>query len=207
MAALMEGGLRERKKRQTKEAIAAAAMRLFMARGFDEVTVAEVAEAADVSEKTVFNHFPAKEDLVFFRSDNRLAERVDAIRNRPPGVPVSRVFAAETMAYLDLIEAGEADTFTAVPRLVRASPALQGRLLVAFEHEAVELAAAISDDEDDLEAAAVIRALVWAHRVILRAAMKRLLEGDDPVAIAEELRIEAGRVYARLDSGLARYSG
>ena len=75
-------GLRERKKRQTREAIAAAAMALFHARGFDEVTVAEVARAADVSEKTVFNYFPTKEDLVFFRADDRLAERVEAIRNR-----------------------------------------------------------------------------------------------------------------------------
>src|SRR4051812_29108469 len=176
MAALMEGGLRERKKRQTREAIAAAAMGLFQARGFDDVTVAEVAEAADVSEKTVFNHFPAKEDLVFFRADDRLVERADAIRNRPPGVPVSRLFAAETMAFLDMIEAGRTEVFMTVPRLVRSSPALRARLLVAFEHEAIELTAAVSDDEDDLEAAAVIRALVWAHRVIQRTAMKRAMQ-------------------------------
>jgi AcrR family transcriptional regulator len=203
----MEGGLRERKKQQTREAIALAAMALFQARGFDDVTVAEVAEAADVSEKTVFNHFPTKEDLVFFRADDRLVERVDAIRNRPPGVPVSRVFAAETSAMLDLIEAGEIEAFTVVPRLVRTSPALRGRLLVAFEHEAVELTAAIAVDDDDLEAAAVIRALVWAHRVIQREAMKRLLQGEDHETIAKDLRLEAQRVYARLDLGLARYSG
>ena len=64
MAVLMEG-LRERKKRQTREAIAAAAMELFRLRGYDAVTVADVARAADVSEKTVFNYFPTKEDLVF----------------------------------------------------------------------------------------------------------------------------------------------
>ena len=68
MGVLMEG-LRERKKRQTRDAIAAAAMELFQARGFEEVTVADVARAADVSEKTVFNHFPTKEDLVFARGD------------------------------------------------------------------------------------------------------------------------------------------
>ena len=67
MAATTEG-LRERKKRQTREAIAQAAMALFVARGFDAVTVADVARAADVSEKTVFNYFPAKEDLVFARA-------------------------------------------------------------------------------------------------------------------------------------------
>ena len=71
------------------------------------MTVADVARAADVSEKTVFNHFPTKEDLVFARGDDRLAERAEAIRTRPPGVPLSRVFEAETMAFLDMIEAGE----------------------------------------------------------------------------------------------------
>ena len=58
-------GLREWKKQHTRERIASEAMRLFVTRGFDHVTVAEVAEAAEVSEKTVFNYFPAKEDLFF----------------------------------------------------------------------------------------------------------------------------------------------
>jgi AcrR family transcriptional regulator len=59
MALLMNvEGLRERKKRQTRDSIALAAMELFQARGFDDVTVAEVAHAAGVSDKTVFNHFP-----------------------------------------------------------------------------------------------------------------------------------------------------
>src|SRR3954453_21600505 len=112
-------GLRERKKRQTREAIAAAAMELFLQRGYDEVTVAEVAQAADVSEKTVFNHFPAKEDLVFSRVDDRLAERAAAIRMRSPGVPLTRVFEDETMAFLDGIESGDTDMLLAVPALVR----------------------------------------------------------------------------------------
>src|SRR5436853_609935 len=60
-------GLRERKKRKTRESIANAAARLFTERGFEVVTVAEVARAAEVSEQTVFNYFPTKEDLVFDR--------------------------------------------------------------------------------------------------------------------------------------------
>src|SRR3954451_17034148 len=118
------GGLRERKKRQTRDAIAAAAITLFRARGFEAVTVAEVAAAADVSEKTVFNYFPTKEDLVFWNSDDKLAERADAIRDRVPGLPLSRIFEAETMAFLDALEDGPVDDLVGIPMPVRSSPAL-----------------------------------------------------------------------------------
>ena len=84
MAATTEG-LRERKKRQTREAIAQAAMALFVEHGFDAVTVADVARAADVSEKTVFNYFPAKEDLVLHGGEERRAALIEAIRTRPAG--------------------------------------------------------------------------------------------------------------------------
>jgi AcrR family transcriptional regulator len=200
-------GLRERKKRQTREAIAAAAMELFKARGYDAVTVAEVAEAADVSEKTVFNYFPTKEDLVFSRGQERLELRADAIRNRVPGVPLTRVFERETMEFLDHLEAGPIEDVAAVAMLVRGSPALRDRLLLAFEREAAALVAAVTDDEDDLVAHAVIRALVWTHRIVFRTALRRVLAGEDPAEVAEDLRVQAARAYARLDLGLAGYGG
>jgi AcrR family transcriptional regulator len=200
-------GLRERKKRQTREAIAAAAMQLFEARGFESVTVADVARAADVSEKTVFNYFPTKEDLVFSHSDDRLAERAEAIRMRPPGVPLSRVFEAETMQFLDRLESGEIEFTIRIIRLVRSSPALLDRLLLGWEREASVLVAAVTDDETDLEAAVVVRSLVWAHRIVFRAAVARLLAGEEPAEVAESLRVEAARAYARLDAGLARFVG
>ncbi|HET6550878.1 MAG TPA: helix-turn-helix domain-containing protein [Solirubrobacter sp.] len=200
-------GLRERKKRQTREAIAAAAMELFYARGFEAVTVADVARAADVSEKTVFNHFATKEDLVFSRGHEKLAERAEAIRLRPPGVPLTRVFEAETMAWLDRLADGPLDDVVALPRLVRESPTLHHRLVHAWEIEAAALTAAVTDEEDDLVAATVVRALVWAHRLVFRTALRRVLSGEDPVEVADDLRGQARQAYARLDAGLARYEG
>src|SRR5690349_1622126 len=166
-------GLRERKKRQTQEAIAGAAMELFQLHGFDAVTVADVARAADVAEKTVFNHFPTKEDLVFFRSEDRLAAQAEAIRTRAPGTSISQVFEAHTMELLARIESGRFERMMAMPRLVRNSPSLQARLLSYWEHEAHELTLAVSEDED-VVAATAVRSLAWAHRTIFRAAMKRL---------------------------------
>jgi AcrR family transcriptional regulator len=200
-------GLRERKKRQTRDTIAAAAMKLFQARGFEDVTVAEVAAAADVSEKTVFNYFSTKEELVFSGSDDRLDEHVDAIRQRVPGVPLSRLFEGWTMDFLEELETGSIEQLIAVTTLVRNSPALRDRLLLAFEREAAVLVAAVSEDEDDLVAQAVVRALVWTHRVVFRTAIRRVLQGEDRAEVAADLRIQAQRAYARLDLGLAGYGG
>src|SRR4029078_353465 len=78
-------GLRESKKLRTRQEIADGAMQLFAKRGFDRVTVAEVAAAAEVSEKTVYNYFPTKEDLFFDEVPARAAAFAAAIRGRVAG--------------------------------------------------------------------------------------------------------------------------
>src|SRR5881392_4211100 len=81
-------GLREWKKARTRREIADSAMQLFAQRGFDHVTVAQVAEAAGVSEKTVFNYFPTKEDLFFDEVPAREAALAAAVGARAPGQSV-----------------------------------------------------------------------------------------------------------------------
>src|SRR4051795_5796334 len=121
-------GLRARKKRAAREAIATTARRLFAERGFDAVTVAEDAAAADVSEKTVFNYFPTKEDLAFAGREEGLAQFVAAIAERPPGSSVLDVFRAMTKTVLDTFVAGGDEDLLAVAQILRGSPALQERL-------------------------------------------------------------------------------
>jgi AcrR family transcriptional regulator len=208
MAAPTEG-LRERKKRATRDAIAATARRLFAERGFDAVTVAEVAAAADVSEKTVFNHFPAKEDLVFAGGEARLAQLAAAIVQRPAGTSVLEVFRASSEAMLDAIAAGAGEDRLVVPRIVRDSPTLQQRLAAGWEHEAAALVAVIAQatgvDDDDLVPAVVARTLAWALITIFRAAFDGLLAGEDPERLAARLRPQAARAYDQLAVGLGDY--
>ena len=208
MAATTEG-LRERKKRQTREVIAQAAMRLFVARGFDEVTVADVARAADVSEKTVFNYFPAKEDLVLHGGEERRAALIEAIRTRPAGTSIVEPFRAGTMEFIDRVRDDPVESIVAVPRLVAASKTLRDRLLVGWEHEAATLAPVIAAEagapEGDLVPAVVARTLAWTHRLIFRAAFTGLLAGEDQVEVAADLRDQAHRAYEALEQGLAGY--
>jgi AcrR family transcriptional regulator len=202
-------GLRQRKKRQTHEAIRATAMQLFGARGFDAVTVEEVAETAGVSKKTVFNYFPAKEDLVFRAGAERRAELVAAIRARPAGASFVAPFRDFTAAYLDRIERDPVEVTVAVPRLVMGSKALRDRLFVAWEQEAAILGPVIAEEAgeapDAIVPAVAARTLSWTHRVIVRASFSRLLAGEDPLLVAVELRHEARRAYDLVEGGLMGY--
>lgn len=202
-------GLRERKKRATRDAIAATARRLFAQRGFEAVTVAEIAAAADVSEKTVFNHFATKEDLVFAGGEERLAQLQAAIARRPPGTPLLDVFRASTAAMLDVVAAGEREDNLVVPRIVRDSPALQERLAVGWAREADALAAAVAAatgaQDGDLVPEVVARTLAWTLIAIFRATLDGLLAGEDPGRLAARMRPRAARAYDQLAAGLGDY--
>jgi AcrR family transcriptional regulator len=78
-------GLRERKKQRTRDTIARAALRLFAERGYDETTLAEIAEAADVAPRTIFAHFESKEDILFSDEGGVLSELKRRLDERPIG--------------------------------------------------------------------------------------------------------------------------
>lgn len=125
-------GRRERKKRETRQRISDIATGLFLARGFDAVTIAEIAEAADVSVNTVYNYFPAKEDLFFDREEEMVDRTAALVRDREPGQSAAdavlgrlRQDIAERNLY-----AGIREGFGDFMRVVRESPALVARLMV-----------------------------------------------------------------------------
>src|SRR3954451_7064728 len=123
----MATGLRERKKQQTRELLAETARRLFSERGFEHVSVAEIARVADVSEKTVFNYFPAKEDLILHRGQEKTAELIEAIRTITPGGSIVTPFRRATEELLDAIDHEPVESIVAVPRLVMGSHTLRER--------------------------------------------------------------------------------
>jgi AcrR family transcriptional regulator len=204
-------GLRQRKKLATRARIAAAAQRLFAERGFDPVTVAEVARAADVSEGTVFNYFPAKEDLFYSGMEAFEAELVDAVRRRPGGEPVLAAFRRFVLERLDRLAAEETATVVAASaRLIGASRALQvrEREIVAAATDA--LAALIAQETgaaaDDVEPAAAAAALMGVQRAMVARTRALVLGGGHGPGLAADIRAQAERGFARLASGLGDYA-
>ena len=123
-----EPGLRERKKRQTRQVITEAAQRLFVARGFDAVTVADVAREANVSEGTVFNYFRTKEDLFYGQMEAFEAELIEAVRDRAPGESVLSAFRRFNEDRSGRLAAEDvAELVATVAPIIAASPALQAR--------------------------------------------------------------------------------
>jgi AcrR family transcriptional regulator len=195
-------GLREAKKLQTRETIAAEAMRLFAKRGFDHVTVAEVAEAAGVSEKTVFNYFPTKEDLFFDEVPARRAALVAAVRERRQGWSVfaalREVHTAQCARFAD-------PRFAVFARIIEESPALQAKELEVMGGFADALADALRVElrASELDARVAANALVGVQWQFFRNARRRALEGKQGPAAERKLRSELTRAYRLLESGLA----
>lgn len=122
----MSETLSQRRVRRTRRAIADTARRLFIERGFEQVTVAEIAAAAEVAEKTVFNHFPTKADLVFDADDSVLEHLLSAVRDRAPGESVlTAVRDALNRVMSDLGTGEPRAAQVAFRRMVADSPALQ----------------------------------------------------------------------------------
>ena len=202
-------GLRARKKRAARAAIAATARRLFAERGFDAVTVAEVAAAADVSETTVFHHFATKEDLAFAGREEGIAQIVAALAERAGTDSVLGVFRALTTTVIDEFVARGDEDLLAVAKIIRHSRTLQERLTVGWESGAAAITAAIAKTsgaaDDDLVPGIVARTLWWTHRSIFLAALHGLLAGEDREQLAARLRAAADRAYDQLAGGLRDY--
>jgi AcrR family transcriptional regulator len=194
-------GLRETKKASTREAIAGAAMGLFVKRGFDHVTVAEIARAANVSEKTVFNYFPTKEDIFFDEVPDRLEALTEAVRNRRPGQSL-----VETMHELHAAQTSRLASpgFVHFARTIEESPALQAKEIEVMAQFTDHLATTIREEFSVHPADAQIAAnlLMSVHWQFFRDARGHALAGRSGPPAARRLRGDLERAYRLLEHGL-----
>jgi AcrR family transcriptional regulator len=200
-------GLRERKKLQTREAIAGAAWQLFLERGFDDVTVAEVASAADVSEATVFNYFPTKEDLAYHRMEDFEEEMLGSIRNRGTGASVVDAFGSFVLKPRGFLKDGEgAANPRAVTKVFTDSPTLLARERQIFDRYAERLTELVAEERGarpgDLESAVIARALISLHRALIDHVRRQVLAGVSTDTVAREIRTRGRRAVALLREGL-----
>jgi AcrR family transcriptional regulator len=192
-------GLRERKKQRTRQALIEAAVRLFEDKGYEHVTVAEIADAAEVSPRTFFLHFQAKEDVLLANADLRvdLALQTIAERRAEERLPELLVRAMDQMianAWDSDLSSGLAALRT---RLAASVPALQARLLQRYLTAQAELAQALQrafpDKLDAITASALVGAMVGA---ISASALTALQRGDGPAEVRNAMR-EAMALVAR----------
>ncbi|MFH9352409.1 TetR/AcrR family transcriptional regulator [Kitasatospora sp. NPDC017646] len=166
-------GRRERKKAQTRQALADAALELFLERGYDQVGVKDVADAADVSVTTLFKHFPGKEALVFDQDDDLEAALVAAVRERPPGRSIPQALRDHLLLGQTRFAVHAADPrFAAFLRLVQDTPALRDYAHRMWTRHEAALAAAIAEavgaPADDIRCAALARFALEARSLIQR---------------------------------------
>jgi AcrR family transcriptional regulator len=210
-----EPGLRQRKKQQTRQLIADTAGRLFIDRGFDAVTVAEIAREADVSEGTVFNYFPTKEDLFYARMEAFEAELLDAVRKRAPDESFLTAFGRfllgmlEARGLLASTDKETGDRLVAISRVITDSPVLLAREQQTFDRYTASLAALMSEEtgvtEGDVESWVAANALMGVHRGLLDYTRRRVLAGVRNPRLGRDVRRQAERSLALLREGLGEY--
>jgi AcrR family transcriptional regulator len=197
---MAEPGLRERKKRQTRQLILDTAARLFVERGFDRVTVTEIARAAELSEMTVFNYFARME---FFEE-----QLMAAVEQRPPEESALAAFSRMVLAGVDQLSA-RTDMIAKAAMLIRASPALQAREREITARYTARLAAIFTAEtgsaDDDIEAWTAASALMAVHRGLLEHIRNAVLAGSRGGQLTQDAVAQTRRALARLESGLAGY--
>jgi AcrR family transcriptional regulator len=206
-----ELGLRERKKRQTRQLIFETASRLFAERGFDAVTVADVARAADVSGVTVFNYFPTKEDLFFGGMEVFEEQLLEAVRGREAGASAVEAFRRLLMnGFTRLADEENGAVIAKAATLIQASPALQAREREVVARYTRSLAAMLAEETgaapDDVEPWAVASALMGMHRALVAYVRSRALAGRRGRQLVAGARAQVVRGFARLEGGIGDYA-
>jgi AcrR family transcriptional regulator len=200
-------GLRERKKRETRQQISDVATAMFAERGFDAVTISQVAEAAGVAKMTVTNYFPRKEDLVFDRAEAIVASLAATVAARAPG---ESLLTAIRRDYARAAERADVTLGLSSPEfaaMIESSPVLISRSLEMVDQREQALGNAIAAETgvDDPQQRVVAALLASVHRVLSAEGWRRSLAGQPRSEIAAFLAGQAERAFDRLEPSLGDY--
>ncbi|TYB62287.1 TetR/AcrR family transcriptional regulator [Nonomuraea sp. PA05] len=186
----MSEGLRERKKRQTRQRISEVAIGLFVERGFDNVTIAEVAAAAEVSVNTVYNYFQAKEDLVLPPEEASPQRLADIVRERAPGESAAGAVLTRLRQEVRGRErrVGLTAGFGRVLEMMRAAPTLTARLESLGHQMTDALAGLLAEESGAAPGDPLPRVVAWhigcLHALVLAEIGRRTAAGERPEEIA-----------------------
>jgi AcrR family transcriptional regulator len=194
-------GLRERKKLRTRRALVEAALQLFMTKGYDQTTVAEIAAEADVATKTFFNYFPGKDDVLFADAQDRIDVILQTISERADDDTVLDVMLRTTERLMDLVTTHSphvtAEMAQARIRLLMTAPALRAKALVVMFSSQKQIATALHkaypDELDEISAAAVVGGWMGSAQAATLAAIER----GDPLPEVWDAAKDAILVAAR----------
>ena len=202
-------GLRELKKQRTRQLIADTAWRLFAERGFDAVPVAEIAREAEVSEATVFNYFPTKEDLVFHRMEAFEDELLNAIRDRGEGESIVEAFGRFVLRPRGFLGSDDPEATEGMRRVawvMTGSQALQAREREILDRYTSTVAALIAEERGvsagDPEPWVMANALIGVHRALVSYTHRQALEGVPNRRIARNVLRHGKRALAILEQGI-----
>src|SRR5215471_4471233 len=203
----MAPGLRERRKQETRQAISDIATHMFVEHGFDEVTIAQVADAAGVAKMTVTNYFPRKEDLVFDRAEAVVHHMADVIAARAPG---ESMLAAIRRDYAAAVARADVTLGLSTPGfagMILSSPVLvsRAREMVDQRERALGDAIAAETGIDNPQQRLVAALLASAHRVLAAEATQRSLAGQSREEICAVLADASARAFDLLEPSLGSY--
>lgn len=192
-------GLRARKKVRTRDAIADVAISLFLARGFDQVSVSDVAATAEVSKPTLFRYFATKEDLILHRFADHQGEAARVVRDRGPGVPPMVALHRHFQAGLDRFEPvtglNDHPGVVAFHRLVFTTPSLAGRLLRYLSDDEEALAAVL---DPGVRGRLLAAQVIAVQRVLARTNWQKIADGRTAHDVRPEAVADADQAFAPL---------
>ncbi|MFI6641198.1 TetR/AcrR family transcriptional regulator [Streptomyces sp. NPDC050504] len=208
----MAEGLRERKKRQTKQRISDIATGLFLEHGFVTVTIAEIADAADVSVNTVYNYFPAKEDLFLDRMEGVSLRLARFVRGRDKGESAADAVLRELRAGIGAVSPayGLMDGFDAFMRVIDDAPTLRARLLYVQEEVQRNITEVLREETgapaDDPLPLLVGGQLAWVESTVVGYITREMTKCRKATEVSREALVLLDEVEELLGEKVLKYA-